>query len=136
VLNVATVRRAVLGLGAALALVAGAAQAQPAPSVIGDWTGTLQAGKTTIDLVLHVTPAAKGLPNAGLDIPARGVADLPGRVVDQHGSTSQILFLEAGADYTANLSADGKTLTGKWTQGPASLPLVMTRRDSAVAAAH
>jgi hypothetical protein len=92
-------------------------------------------GQKTLRLALHVTPAPEGLPNASLDSLDQGVDGLPGRVVDQKGATSQILFLEAGADYTATLSDDGQTLTGKWSQGPVSIPLVMTRQAPAKAQA-
>ena len=122
--------RLVAGVGAALVL-SGPAAAQ---SIEGDWAGSLSAGTHTLHLALHVSPAPEGLPNASLDSVDQGVQGIPGRIIDQKGATSQILFLEAGADYTATLSPDGKTLTGKWSQGPTSIPLVMTRQQPAAPA--
>ncbi|HSV01976.1 MAG TPA: hypothetical protein VLI41_02115 [Phenylobacterium sp.] len=123
--------RLLAGVGAAL-ILAGPAAAQ---SVIGDWAGSLSLGARSLRLALHVSPAPEGLPNASLESPDQGAGDVSGRVIDQKGATSQILFMEAGADYTATLSPDGKTLTGKWSQGAMSLPLVMTRQSPAAAPA-
>ena len=121
----------------ARALVAACVLAPAAPAFAqtleGDWSGMLQTPKAKLHLVLHITRAAEGLPNASLDSPDQGMEGLPGRVIDRKGATAQVLFLDAGADYTATLSADGRTLDGKWNQGPASIPLVMTRNAAAPA---
>lgn len=117
-----------LAMTAAALLIAGPAAAQgKAASIEGDWQGSLHVGQKDYRLILHVTPAPEGLPNASLDSPDQGVEAIPGRVIDQTGATSRILFLDVGGDYAATLSEDGKTLTGKWNQGLAPLPLVMTR---------
>lgn len=121
--------------GAAALVVNGAAAAQEkAASIIGDWQGSLSVGKRTLNLALHVTAAPEGLPNASLVDLQQGGEGLPGRIIEQTGATSQVLFLDAGADYTATVSADGQTLTGKWSQGALSLPLVMTRAAAAASA--
>lgn len=124
-------QRLALAMGAALMFAAPAAAHGAGKGIEGDWKGTLAFGPKTLQLGLHVTPAPEGLDNASLDVVEQGVQGLPGRIIDQKGATSQILFLDAGADYTATLSDDGQTLTGKWNQGPASIPLVMTRRAPA-----
>lgn len=126
-----TERRLALGAAAALILTASAAAQTKPPSLEGDWQGPLSVGQKTLHLALHVTPAPEGLDNASLDVTEQGVQGLPGRVIDQKGAMSEILFLDAGADYTATLSEDGRTLTGKWNQGPVSIPLVMTRQAPA-----
>ena len=123
-----------LGLAAALAIAVSAAAQDKAATIVGDWQGSLSLGKRTMNLALHVTPAPEGLPNASLVDLQQGGEGLPGRIIEQTGATSQVLFLEAGADYTATVSADGQTLTGKWNQGALSLPLVMTRTAPAAQA--
>jgi hypothetical protein len=123
-----------LGLAVALAVAVSAPAQEKAATIVGDWQGSLSLGKRTLTLALHVTPAPEGLPNASLVDLQQGGEGLPGRIIEQSGATSQVLFLDAGADYTATVSADGQTLTGKWNQGALSLPLVMTRTAPAAPA--
>ena len=115
-----TARR--LGLGLFLAV----AVALPAfaQSYDGDWTGSLSAGGQTLRLVLHIKTQG-GKTGAVLDSLDQG-ASIPSTAVKTDGGQIAILFADIQGDYTAKLSADGKTLEGTWSQG-ASLPLTLTK---------
>ncbi len=117
-------RRAGLAI-AGLLVLAGPAAAQ---DILGDWEGTIATPAAKLRVVMHVTPAPEGLPNAALDSLDQGAMDLPGRVMRMEGDKVDVLFLAIGGGYSATLSPDGKTLTGMWTQGPADLPMTLSRK--------
>jgi hypothetical protein len=116
-------RRIALALTVAV-LVAGPAAAQ-APSYDGDWAGTLDAQGQKLRLELHLK-TVNGQETAELNSLDQG-ATIPATAVKTDGGQLSVLFLAVGGELTAKLSADGKTLTGTWSQG-ASLPLTMTRK--------
>ncbi|MEO8113280.1 MAG: hypothetical protein ABI655_02790 [Phenylobacterium sp.] len=118
--------RTALGFAAALALGA-SAQAQ---AFDGDWRGTLAAGGQALRLVLHVHTDKEGT-DVSIDSLDQGAMDIPGAAMKQEPPNLGLLFLGIGGAYDATLSADGKTLTGKWTQGANVLPLVLTLQPPA-----
>lgn len=118
-----------------MALVAspiGAAPAVPASataaaSLAGEWRGALAIpGGASVPLVLHVAGAPEHW-TATLDSPAQGATGLPVAEVVQDGTAVRFALSAPQASFAATLSPDGRTLTGTWSQGAASLPLVMTR---------
>ncbi|WP_309605238.1 hypothetical protein [Phenylobacterium sp.] len=113
-----------VALAAAL-ILAGPAAAQPAQAYVGDWEGALFAGGRTLRLVLHVT-LADGETVAVLDSLDQG-ASLTAAAVKTDGGEFSALFLQAGGELKARLSADGKILEGSWSQG-AMLPLKLTKK--------
>lgn len=91
----------------------------------GDWRGTLNAGGTKLDLVLHVT-TKDGALSATLDSPDQGATGL---AIDSITVTGKILRFEMsslGARYEGTFSADGSQIEGEFTQGQ-SLPLTFKR---------
>ena len=114
-------RRLALGLPAALAL-AGPVLAQ---SYDGDWAGALSAGGQTLHLVLHIK-TENGQASAIIDSIDQG-STIPASAVKTEGGELSVLFLPISGEFTGKLSADGKTLTGTWSQG-ASLPLTLTKK--------
>lgn len=121
---VSTTRRLGLALVATLAL-AGPALAQ---AYDGDWAGALQAGPQKLRLVLHVKTAA-GSTTAQLDSLDQG-AVLEATAVKTEGGELNILFLQAGGEFTGKLAPDGQSLVGTWKQG-VSLPLTLTKQAAA-----
>jgi hypothetical protein len=123
-MKVSTLVRSLV-FAAALAAAAPVA-AQPAVQpYVGDWEGVLQAGERKLRLELHLqnedgqaTAMLESL-DQGISAPATGVKVEDGEL--------GVLFLPLGGELRGKLSADGKTLTGSWTQG-VSLPLTMTRK--------
>ena len=121
---VSAARRTGLAFAAVLAL-AGSAVAQ---TYDGDWAGALQAGPQKLRLVLHVKTAA-GATTATLDSLDQN-ATLDATAVKTDGGELNILFLQAGGEFTGKLGPDGQSLVGTWKQG-ASLPLTLTKQAAA-----
>ena len=116
-----------LGRRIGLGFVLAAALAAPAfaQTYDGDWAGALEAGGQTLHLVLHIK-TVNGAATAVIDSIDQG-ASIPASAVKTEGGELSVLFLSVGAEYVAKLSADGKNLSGTFTQG-AALPLTLTKK--------
>ncbi len=55
---------------------------------------------------------------------------IPANKITLEGTTVKISQSMIGGTYEGKLSADGKTITGDWTQGPSPLPLNLTPGNS------
>jgi len=117
-------------LAAAFCGLPALAQAPTAQSLAGDWRGTLGAGAASLPLVLHLRTAPDGKLNAALDSPAQGGYGIPGNNVQISGSNVSFEVPSVHGSYTGAVSADGKTISGTWTQGK-SLPLVLKQTATA-----
>jgi len=106
------------------------AQAPTAQNLTGDWRGALGAGATSLPLVLHLTTAPDGKLSATLDSPAQGGYGIPGNNVQISGSNVSFEVPSVHGSYTGTVSADGKAISGIWTQGK-SLPLVLKQTATA-----
>ncbi len=117
-----------------LTLIPGAFAQAPTPALSGDWTGTLNTGGPALRLVLHFAPKPDGSLTATFDSPDQGAMGLPFSAAKV---TGQVVHLEAasiGGSFDGTLDTAGKTLTGHWMQGGASLPLTLTRTNQTSAA--
>jgi CubicO group peptidase (beta-lactamase class C family) len=106
--------------------------AKPSP-VDGFWLGEIAAGGDKLRLQVTVKSDAAGKEFCtvdSLDQHAMGIEC--GEVVFRNREFSFEVPLVRGS-WKGTLSADGKTLTGNWTQG-SSIPLNMTRQAAALAA--
>ena len=110
------------GLAAALSVSATGAWAQ---SYDGDWEGVLDAGGQKLRLELHVKTEGDKI-NATLDSLDQG-ASLPATAAKIENGELDVLFLPIGGELRAKQAADGKSITGTWTQGR-DLPLTMIRK--------
>jgi hypothetical protein len=117
-------RRMALGLATA-ALLAGTAAAQAPQAYDGVWAGALNAGGQTLHLELTIKTVG-GETTGEINSLDQG-ATIPASAVKTDGGQLSVLFLAVGAEYTAKLSADGKSLTGSFTQG-GTIPLTMTKK--------
>ena len=111
------------------------AQQNPAPSsngsasINGIWLGTLHAGPQTLRLQLHVqTGPSQSCTLDSIDQKAFGI---PCTNVTVNGNAVSFDVPSVSGKWSGQLSADGKTLTGTWTQG-GSLPLVLERQATAI----
>jgi uncharacterized protein (TIGR03435 family) len=98
----------------------------------GQWQGTAQAGTppTSQRIVFQISKADGGgwktvfnyidLIAAGNGIPRSGNLTL-------HGSTVQIAVPGNNGNYQGQLSPDGKTITGAWSQGGPDMALILVR---------
>src|SRR6201987_252459 len=99
-------------------------------SIDGIWLGTLHAGAQTLRIQVHL------LTNAGartfghtcsLDSSDQNALGIPCTIVAVNGSSVSFDVPAVSGKWSGQLSADGQTLTGTWTQGE-SLPLVFERQ--------
>ena len=107
------------------------AQAPSLQSLAGDWSGALAVAGTSLPLVLHLKLGSDGKLSATLDSPAQGAYGMPGSDAQLNGSSFSFAVPTVHGSYTGMVSADGKTMTGTWSQGK-PLPLVL--KQSATAA--
>jgi len=113
-----------VGIGTALAQ-------DPGARVVGNWAGALKAPNGQLRLVVKIGAGADGTLNATLDSLDQGVTDIPIPRVVLNGNTLQLVMPMLRAQFTGTLNEKGDTITGQWTQGGATLPLVLTRAAAA-----
>lgn len=94
---------------------------------VGSWEGTLAAGPQTLQLIYHVVPADGGGLTGTMDVPAQGATGIPLTTVTVEGQSLTMTFpVPGGGSYEGTLGDSG-TLSGTFTQGPASFPLELIR---------
>lgn len=126
---------AVMFTGAALygqaidAPVSVATGAKPA-DIAGDWMGTLNAAGMKLRIVFHIQDAIEGL-HAAMDSPDQSLTGLPMSSAQLKDGLVKLALEKYKAGYEGTLSSDLSTLTGSWTQGGASFPLVLKRIKNA-----
>ncbi len=107
----------------------GWAQLQAAQNLAGDWQGSLNTSAGSLPLVLHLTAVDNKL-TATLDSPAQGAYGLAGSNAQLNGSHFSFEVPSVHGSYSGTVSADGKTISGMWTQGQ-SIGLVFKQESSA-----
>ena len=90
---------------------------------VGDWKGTLKA-YADLRLVLHVQQSDAGTYKATIDSIDQGANGIPVSSATFEGKRLKLTLDTIKAGYEGDLSDDGKTLTGTWSQGEGSLPLI------------
>jgi fermentation-respiration switch protein FrsA (DUF1100 family) len=113
-------------VAAALAIALSAAVSAQAPSVTGDWLGTLKVGPVALRLVLHITAAGNGQLSATLDSIDQNAKGIPVSSISVKESTLSLTVATINGSFQGRVSADGETIDGTWTQG-GTLPLVLKR---------
>ena len=105
-----------------------AVQSAPAsPHDITDtWQGTLHAGQDLRTIVKITKDEKGGYKGVFYSIDQGGQALNLDSVTLQGSDVKMVLNL-VGGKFEGKLSADGKTISGNWSQGPNPLPLVLTR---------
>jgi uncharacterized protein (TIGR03435 family) len=106
------------------------AVALPAQSLTGDWQGTLQvpqAPRGELRVIIKVSTTDADTLKAMLYSIDQGAQGVPASAVSLQGDAVKITLPGMGAVYDGKLSADGKTITGALTQGPAPRPLTLSR---------
>jgi hypothetical protein len=97
-----------------------------AQSIDGDWQGTLSAGPVELRIVLHVSADGQGF-KGSLDSPDQGVKGIAVASIRFADSSLAFDVPSISGSYTGKANADVTTITGTWTQGGNSLPLLLTR---------
>jgi len=91
----------------------------------GSWEGSLDVGGKILRLVVKLSNRPDGVATGTMVSVDQGGAELPIASVVQTGSHLKLLVLAVAGTYEGDLK-DGQ-LTGTWTQGPGTLPLVFKR---------
>src|SRR5260221_729564 len=115
------------------ALLIACAAAQTAPSVAGDWTGTLDANGTLLRVIVHLKGDAKLITGAvdSLDQGAMGIPIETGKV---EGATLHFEVNTLNGFYEGKVNDGATEVVGNWSQGDAKLPLTLKRAAAQAAA--
>ena len=104
----------------------GPASAQTAwTSIVGDYEGTLASPASR--LRLHVRLSSSATLTGTLDSLDEGAHGIPSAEFIVSGNQFSFAVPSIGGNYNGEISADGNTITGSWTEQHGSLPLVFTR---------
>jgi hypothetical protein len=107
-------------------------EAPPAPKpaapsdIDGDWQGTLNAGGTSLRLVVHIVNTEAGL-TATMDSLDQGAMGIPVTTVTRDGSSLALDIRGIGGRFEGRIGGDQSTIVGTWSQGGNSLPLTLSR---------
>jgi bla regulator protein blaR1 len=99
-----------------------------AQNLTGTWQGSLQGPQgPALRVVMKITRAPDESLKAVLYSIDQGGTPLNATSVSQQGSTVKIALPAIGGTYEGKVSADGNSIAGAWSQGPAPAPLNLTR---------
>lgn len=110
----------------AIEMAAVASVQAEAADLVGRWEGALNVGGTSLPIVIRVEPDG----GVFMDSPAQNARGLPVTDLTEAGGVVRFAVPVAHGRFEGARSADGQTWTGAWSQGAASLPLVLTRAAS------
>ena len=94
-----------------------------AADLVGRWEGALNVGGTSLPLVIRVEAGGQVF----MDSPAQNARGIPVTELSETGGVVRFTVPVAHGRFEGARSADGQTWTGAWSQGAASLPLILTR---------
>ena len=117
-------KKTIITLLLALGIGTGQAQVQPTTALLGSWSGKLNAGVTSLTIVLHLEQA-DGKVIVTLDSPDQGAKGIPTQTEYLTDDSLAVKMQQLNATYRARLK-DGK-LDGTFSQMGMSFPLVMER---------
>ncbi|MGA2437461.1 MAG: TIGR03435 family protein [Acidobacteriaceae bacterium] len=101
--------------------------APPAPGDLsGNWQGTLKVGKD-LRIIFNIYKGDKDGWSAKMYSIDQTPQPIPVASVTRQGSNVKIAVDIAGGSYVGTLSADGKSISGTWTQGGQPFPLTLLR---------
>lgn len=106
------------------------AQDSLAQKTKGDWQGVLDVGAAKLRLVLHFTAEADNTLRGTMDSPDQSAAGMKIDTITLEGQTLKFVMQGIGASYEGTVSivnGDASEITGKFSQGGATLPLNFKR---------
>ncbi|MGA9885409.1 MAG: hypothetical protein WBQ34_16965 [Candidatus Acidiferrales bacterium] len=90
----------------------------------GTWLGALDTGATTLHVAFHIVNTEDGL-TATMDSLDQGVKGIPVTAVIRNGSSLKMELKGIGGTFDGKIDKALTTIEGTWTQGNATLPLVL-----------
>lgn len=122
------VRAAFLLLTSLLATLGLAASAAPPVSeVAGDWQGAIDTGNGSLHVVFHLAQDKDGNLTGTMDSPDQNATGIVVSSVTYKPPEFQLTIEQFGARYEGRFDKDKAQIVGVWKQGPASLPLTLSR---------
>jgi uncharacterized protein (TIGR03435 family) len=109
----------------ALAMLSASVVAQ-APNLVGNWQGTLQAGKE-LRIIFAIANADGGGLRATMYSIDQSGQGIPVNSVTLQGSTLRMSITGIGGNFEGTVSGDGQSIAGNWSQGAGSLSLTLRR---------
>jgi uncharacterized protein len=103
--------------------------AQSAPDPTGCWKGQLDVGVMKLTLVFNIARNEEGNLTATMDSPDQGAMGLPVSEVSFEDGTLVLTSAAVRGEFTGQLTADGNSLEGSWSQGGTDLLLVLERSE-------
>ena len=113
-------KRTVRSLIVLVALMGGALRAQ---NITGTWQGTLKA-ETNQRIVLKIFNEDQRLKGSMYNS-AQGALVMRVTSITVQGRSVKFSILSGSGSFEGNLSADGSSIAGTWTQGTGTFPLVL-----------
>jgi uncharacterized protein (TIGR03435 family) len=105
--------------------------AAPSHDIVGTWQGTLHvtAGNNHVDLRLvnKITKGDDGKLKVEFYSIDQGGGEIPASSASFQGGVFNFAIKAIDGSYEGKMSADGKSITGNWTQAGSPLPLVFER---------
>jgi uncharacterized protein (TIGR03435 family) len=105
-------------------------QAQTAPAetgIIGTWQGTIHTPGGDLRTVVKIDGTSPGALKLTLYSIDQGGQPIPATTVSFQDGVLKYSIQFIDGSYEGKMSADGKSISGTWKQGPISLPLVLER---------
>ncbi len=93
----------------------------------GVWEGKLEAPGGSLRIVFHFENK-DGAAVGSIDSPDQGASGIPISRISVEGSAIQVGVQIISGEYKGRLSDDGKTISGEWSQGGATLALALARK--------
>ena len=109
-----------------IGLITCSGSALHAQDLAGIWQGTMQAGPQNLRTVFTIT-SENGALKAVMRSLDQGGQPIPVTTVTAQGAAVRISVEAVSGTYDGKMTADGKSISGTWSQGPRALPLVLTR---------
>ena len=98
----------------------------------GHWVGTLSAMGTELRLVFHIERDADGALSGTMDSPDQGAYGLGLSSVSEDDGAVVFAMAALGGEYRGQISEDGSTIEGSWSQGSGNVPLERSTAEDLV----
>lgn len=95
--------------------------------ITGNWEGALQIQGTEIPIVFHITKDSLGKYSATFDSPKQKAFNLACSEVILKADSIILMMQIIKGTFSGQLDKDKKIITGTWSQGGASFPLIMKK---------
>ena len=98
----------------------------------GTWLGTLNSSGTALRVAFHITNTPEGL-QATLDSLDQGAHGIPVSSIVRNGSQLRMEVQTVAGNFSGAISKDVQSIDGTWSQGGASLPLLLRKNQDSAA---